>query len=70
MIEWKNMVGESGWDRVLLDIVSNETIIENLNRVNLYYRYANAVYPPQKDVFKAFKVCPYDKLSVVILGQD
>ena len=28
------------------------------------------ICPAQSDVFKAFKVCPYDKLKVVMLGQD
>ena len=28
------------------------------------------ICPAQSDVFKAFGVCPYDKLKVVMLGQD
>lgn len=28
------------------------------------------VYPPQEDVFNAFKYTPFDKVKVVILGQD
>ena len=28
------------------------------------------ICPAQSDVFKAFKVCPYDNLKVVMLGQD
>lgn len=28
------------------------------------------VYPPPKDIFKAFDLCPFDKVEVVILGQD
>jgi uracil DNA glycosylase len=26
--------------------------------------------PPLKQVFRAFEECPYDKLQVVIIGQD
>lgn len=29
-----------------------------------------AVYPPPKFIFRAFELCPFDKVSVVILGQD
>ncbi|MBI2038974.1 MAG: uracil-DNA glycosylase [Candidatus Niyogibacteria bacterium] len=29
-----------------------------------------AVYPPPKDIFRAFDLCPFDKVKVVILGQD
>ena len=28
------------------------------------------VYPPPKDVFRAFELTPFDKVEVVILGQD
>lgn len=33
--------------------------------------YANeAVYPPPKYIFRAFDLCPFDEVKVVILGQD
>lgn len=28
------------------------------------------VYPPAKDVFRAFDLCPFDEVKVVIVGQD
>ena len=28
------------------------------------------VYPPPKDIFRAFELCPFDEVKVVILGQD
>lgn len=28
------------------------------------------VYPPPKDIFRAFELCPFDSVKVVILGQD
>jgi uracil-DNA glycosylase len=28
------------------------------------------VYPPPKDVFRAFDMCPFDEVKVVIIGQD
>ena len=31
---------------------------------------AGTVYPPAKDIFAAFDSCPFDKVKVVILGQD
>ncbi len=30
----------------------------------------NKIFPPPKDVFRAFDLCPFDKVKVVILGQD
>lgn len=29
-----------------------------------------SVYPPPKDIFRAFDLCPFDRVEVVILGQD
>ncbi|MEA1915200.1 MAG: uracil-DNA glycosylase [Campylobacterota bacterium] len=38
---------------------------------NLNDRYATTVvYPPKELIFNAFDLCPYDKLKIVILGQD
>lgn len=31
---------------------------------------SSKIYPPPKDVFRAFDLCPFDKVKVVILGQD
>jgi uracil-DNA glycosylase len=30
----------------------------------------NKIYPKPADIFKAFELCPFDKVKVVILGQD
>ena len=31
---------------------------------------SEVVYPPPKHIFRAFDLCPFDKVKVVILGQD
>ena len=31
---------------------------------------SKTVFPPPKDIFKAFDLCPFDNVKVVILGQD
>lgn len=31
---------------------------------------AKTVYPQPKDIFRAFELCPFDEVKVVILGQD
>ncbi len=30
----------------------------------------STVYPPPKDIFRAFDLCPFDQVKVVIIGQD
>ena len=31
---------------------------------------SGTVYPPPKEIFRAFDLCPFEKVEVVILGQD
>ncbi len=31
---------------------------------------SKAVYPPGKQIFRAFEMCPFEKVKVVIVGQD
>jgi uracil-DNA glycosylase len=31
---------------------------------------SGTVYPPPKNIFRAFELCPFEKVEVVILGQD
>ena len=44
--------------------------IDTLNYVKQRRAQGITVYPPQDDVFSAFKVTPFDEVKVVILGQD
>ena len=48
---------EKDYFRTLTDFVRNE-----------YGKYA--IYPPGKLIFNAFNLCPFDKVKVVIIGQD
>ncbi|MEG1564211.1 MAG: uracil-DNA glycosylase, partial [Bacteroides sp.] len=48
---------EKGYFRTLTEFVKNE--------------YAQTtIYPPGKLIFNAFNLCPFDKVKVVIIGQD
>ena len=57
---WKSVLFEESkkpYFKALLDFVSKE--------------YSSGdVYPEQKNMFRAFDLCPLDKVKVVILGQD
>lgn len=57
------------WDRVLSEQFNSEYFNELLTFLEIEYRLNN-VFPPREDIFNAFKLCPVDKLKVVILGQD
>ncbi|KAA6336502.1 Uracil-DNA glycosylase [termite gut metagenome] len=48
---------EKDYFRILTDFVKSE-----------YQQYT--IYPPGKLIFNAFNLCPFDKVKVVIIGQD
>jgi uracil-DNA glycosylase len=60
----------SGWGRVLKSFIFSSEFTEILSE--LYRQSVNdkRFTPPLKQVFRAFEECPYDKLKVVIVGQD
>jgi len=60
---------EPSWKTVLQEEFDKEYFRELTEFVKGEYK-AGPVYPPGKFVFRAFDLCPFDKVSVVILGQD
>lgn len=59
----------NSWDEVLDDVFESSKFEQLMQRVFDEYK-TKTVYPPQNKVFSAFKLTPYDKVRVVILGQD
>lgn len=58
---WKNALGEE----------FSKPYFEELTRmVREAYHVGTPVFPPQENIFKAFTLCPFDDVRVVILGQD
>lgn len=60
---------EESWKRVLTDEFEKPYFKELSRFIKEEYKNA-AVYPAPKDIFKAFDNCPFDKVRVVIIGQD
>lgn len=60
---------EPSWKQVLQEEFSKPYFEELANFVRDEYK-SKQVFPPPKDIFKAFDLCPFDKIKVVILGQD
>lgn len=52
------------WSKVI-DFEELKVVLGKLNKVN-----PELLCPKHNNVFKAFKMCPYDKLKVVMLSQD
>src|ERR1035437_7902985 len=57
------------WKKAL-DDEFKKTYWEELTK-NVKNQYLTTkVYPPAKNIFRAFDLCPLDKVKVVIIGQD
>jgi uracil-DNA glycosylase len=61
---------EKSWLKVLKEEFEQEYMLQ-LKQFLLEQKKANEiVYPKSEDIFKAFELTPFDKVKVVILGQD
>jgi uracil-DNA glycosylase len=60
------MKRDSGWNSILLSAECREV----LARVADLRKKGKHVYPSEKNVFRAFEDCTFEKVRVVILGQD
>lgn len=60
---------ESSWAKHLSGEFEEEYFKELTDFVKKEYQ-DGAVYPAPKNIFRAFDLCPFDKVKVVILGQD
>ena len=62
------MIGNS-WDIILKDEFNKEYFINLINHVKEEYQ-SKTIYPPQNELFNAFRYTDYNNVKVVILGQD
>ncbi|MGE4587495.1 MAG: uracil-DNA glycosylase, partial [Mangrovibacterium sp.] len=60
---------EAGWKRELAEEFEKEYFKKLTDFVRREYR-THRVFPPARLIFNAFDQCPFDRLKVVILGQD
>jgi len=61
---------EAGWKRVLKEEFEKEYISTIKNTIMQTKAAGNPVYPPGPLIFNAFNLTPFDKVKVVIIGQD
>ena len=60
---------EESWKEALIPEFSKDYFIRLTDFVRKEY-HETTVYPPGKLIFNAFNLCPFDKVKVVIIGQD
>jgi len=60
---------EASWEEHLRGEIKKPYFTELVEKLNS--EYENEVcYPSKERIFKAFNLCPFDKVRVVVLGQD
>lgn len=57
------------WQEVLKGALQSPSFAE-LERFVARERREHTVYPPEEDMFSAFRLTPYEQVRVVLLGQD
>ena len=71
MLDWgpMNVKIDESWRQVLQDQFDSPYFAELTRFVRAAYA-KGIVYPPGRFIFEAFNRTPFDKVKVVILGQD
>ncbi len=59
---------EASWEEHLRGEIKKTYFTELVKELNSEYK--EACYPSEKLIFNAFNLCPFDKVRVVVLGQD
>ena len=59
---------DASWEEHLRSEIRKPYFTELVKELNSEYK--EACYPSEKLIFNAFNLCPFDKVKVVILGQD
>lgn len=68
-VDTKDIHIESSWKRHLSDEFVKPYFIQLRDFVRSEY-VSEKVFPEPKNIFRAFDLCPFDKVKVVIIGQD
>ena len=61
---------EEGWKKALAEEFGAEYMRELKKKLVEEMKAGIVIYPPAKQIFNAFNLTPFDKVKVVILGQD
>lgn len=57
------------WQEVLFEEFE-QPYFRKLQNFLIEERQSHTIYPPESDMFSAFELTPYDKVNVLLLGQD
>ena len=60
---------DSSWKTVLVEEFTKNYFTELRNKVRIEYK-SNVIYPHPTKIFNAFSLTPFNKVKVVVIGQD
>jgi uracil-DNA glycosylase len=61
---------EAGWKEILAEEFSKPYFLQIVNQLKTEKLEGKKIYPPGSLIFNAFNTTPFDKVKVVLLGQD
>lgn len=61
---------EDSWKNVLKEEFDQPYFVELVRKLHEEKAAGKIIFPPGNQIFKAFELCPFDRVKVVILGQD
>lgn len=61
---------EESWKNILRDEFSKTYFLNIVNHLRMEKASGKIIYPPGQLMFNAFNLVPFDKVKVVIIGQD
>ena len=62
-------IGEKSWEKILQDEMEKPYFRKLMEELDKAYEQGK-VYPEKHEIFQAFRLTPYDRVKVVLLGQD
>ncbi len=68
-MDQKTIKLESSWKKVLVNEF-NRPYFEALSNFVKHEYASSTIFPHPKNIFRALDLCPFDKVKVVIIGQD
>ena len=60
---------EPSWSKILNNEFEKPYFVKLTEFIKTEYR-TQQIFPPGKEIFNAFDLCPFDQIKVVIIGQD
>ena len=70
-MKFMSLALHSSWKEILNDELQKPYYVELTDEVKrLYIAKKDFIFPEESEVYRAFDLCPFDDIKVVILGQD